>query len=423
MAVFIPRFRSFAEKAKNPILAIIAIFGIIYLIPKVISLNDQSVGNGLDFRYIWLAGKIWASGHDPYGPLFEREYNDNFNLVLAPRLLWVYPPYWYPLALPFGLFSFQIANVIWKICNFSLLIGATHLIARALADIARQGYWPIFLAGIGFACLMQATVFALFFGQTSILVYFGLAGIFFGLLEARPLLLIIGLVFLALKPQIGIVVFPATIALHRYRWTVFAAGGVCLLATAPVAFLGDYGASIKEFLANLKEYYGIFPNTPPSMTGLINITAYVLTNSVVSSSTLIFVLVATILAVITFYNLPLNKVSEVDDTQCLVARLGFFLASTFFFLPLHSYDLVALTALMMIIMTTTLAGRYLIAFGLFVCFRPRKLYDVFDFANSNGLLFPESRLVSAGLLLVFVGALWAVIVAMPRQIEAPVSQD
>ncbi len=403
MAVSISKFQGLVDRTKNPILATIAALGIIYLAPKVISIHDTSIGNGIDFRYIWLAGKIWASGHNPYGPLFAKEDHDSFNLALGT--LWVYPPYWYPIAFPFGLLSFQTANIIWKICNFLLLIAATHLIARALADVVRQSYLPIFLGGIGFACFMQSTAVTLFIGQTAILVYFGLAAMIFGILKERPLLIVTGLVFLALKPQIGIVAFPAVVALHRYRWTILPAGGLCLLATAPIAVSGDYSASIISFLSNLTGYSEISSNTPPNMTGLIDISNYLLTNSVTSSATPIVVLVAIIFAVMIFYNLSSNKETKFDGAQHLVASLSLFLASTFFFLPLHSYDLVALTTLLMMIMVIPFPGRYLIAFGLLICFRSRNLFDASGIVNSNDLSFPESHLASAGLFLIFIGAL------------------
>src|SRR5262249_10938500 len=139
----------------------------------------------------------------------------------------------------------------WKVLNLALLIGATHLIARALADVTRQRYISIFLVGIGFGCLMRATPMTIWGGQTSILVYFGLSALFFGFLKERAALVIIGLVFLALKPQIGIIGFAAVAALDRYRWTIVPAAGVCLVASAPILVAGGYLASVRGFLSNL----------------------------------------------------------------------------------------------------------------------------------------------------------------------------
>src|SRR4029078_4810378 len=143
-----------------------------YLVPKVLSILNVGSQDYFDFQLIWSAGKIWASGHNPYdGGLFSGGESSSRHAVST----WFYPPYWYPLIAPFGLLPFQFALTVWKIINFLLLIGSTHLIARALADLTQKKYWQIFLAGIGFVCFMYATAVTTWSGQTSILVYFGLS--------------------------------------------------------------------------------------------------------------------------------------------------------------------------------------------------------------------------------------------------------
>lgn len=391
---------------KTTWLAVVAILSITYLVPKIFAIHDESFGNGFDFRYIWLAGKIWASGQDPYGPLFAQEYHENFHLTLDT--FWVYPPYWYPIALPFGLLSFQIAATIWKASNFLLLVGATHLIATTLADVTRRGYWSIFLSGIVFVCCMQATAATLYIGQTSILTYFGLGAIAFGVSKERVLLIIIGLVFLALKPQIGVVAFSAIAAVRRFRWTLFPAAAVCLLATAPIAMSGDYIASISGFLSNLARYSEFSGNTPPNMTGLINISNYAFANSALSDFKFIFIFLAIVVAFIAFYNLPPHRSApDIDNTRYVISQLALLVASLFFFLPLHSYDLVGLAMLLMIIVATSLPGWLPMTIGILICFRPRNFIDALGISHSNDLVFPESYLISAGLFLLFVGAVWA----------------
>jgi hypothetical protein len=371
MAIFIPGFRDLREQTQLAILALFACLGILYLVPKMLPILNIGPHDHFDFGGLWLAGKIWASGQNPYdGPLFEKEYIDFLNLLVVPppsngvrELLMLYPPYWYPLLVPFGFLSFKIAISIWKVINFSLLIGATHLIARALADAACQKYMPIFLVGIGFVCFMQATAISLWSGQTSILVYFGLSAMIFGLLKARPLVLIIGLVFLALKPNIGVVAFAAVAALHRYRWTILPAAAVCLLASAPIAFTGGYRASIEGFLANLALQPRTVSYTPNGINGLIRISDYLFSSSNASLGTPIVILAAIVCVVVVFHNSSFNKAPEIDSAQNKVASLALLVTIIFFFVPLHSYDLVSLAALLMIV-AIPFAGRWLIALGL-----------------------------------------------------------
>src|SRR5262249_41018803 len=159
----------------------------------------------------------------------------------------------------------------------------------------------IFFAGVGFVCFMQATVMTIWGGQTSIFVYFGLSAMIFGLLRERPSALVIGLVFLALKPHIGIIAFAAIASLCRYRWTTVPAAFVCLLGSAPVALTGGYRASIEGFLANLALQSKSVSLGPDLTAGLIRIFDY---QSYVSNAFLIglaIILAAIIFVAVVFY--------------------------------------------------------------------------------------------------------------------------
>ena len=60
---------------KNSILAVIAILGVVYAASKGISFSGEG---GLDFHLIWVAGKTWAAGANPYGPTFLAKYYSTF---------------------------------------------------------------------------------------------------------------------------------------------------------------------------------------------------------------------------------------------------------------------------------------------------------------------------------------------------------
>ena len=409
--------RNLRETAQLSILALLACGSIFYLAPKLLLPANITPEDYFDFQEFWLVGKIWASGQNPYDVVpFQKLFYESFQRS-AGEIMWLYPPYWYPLIVPFAFFSFKTAFGIWKVFNFTLLIVATHLIARGLADVSRQKYVFIFLSGVVFVCFMQATAQTIWGGQTSILIYFGLSGMVFGLLKARPSALIIGLVFLALKPQIGIIAFAAVAALHRYRWTIFPAAGICLLGIAPVAVAGGYRASIEGFLANLSLQSKTVSLGPDLITGLIRFADY---QSYISSTLLIgltIIICAIVLTFLVFYHSPFNNELGVEDAQNQVACLTLFVAILFFFTPLHSYDLVSLAAMWMMLVAVPLAGRWLIAIGLLICFRPLNLLGVLmgpeaeqaagGTATSGNIAFPISQLVTIGLFLLFVGAVWS----------------
>jgi len=254
------------------------------------------------------------------------------------------------------------------------------------------------------------------------------AALIFGLLKARPSVLIVGLVFLALKPHIGVIAFAAVAALHRYRWTTVPAASICLLGSAPVALAEGYRASIEGFLANLALQSKSVSLGPDLTAGLIRIFDYQSYTSNTFLIGLIIISAAIIFAAIVFYNSSLNEAQEYEDVQNQIASLALFVAILFFFTPLHSYDIVSLAATWMMIVAMPLSGRWLIAIGLLICLRPLNLLGVLlgpeaeraagGSAISGKVIFPISHLLTMGLSLIFVGALWSVLVRRSHGTEA-----
>jgi hypothetical protein len=377
--------------------------GFLYLASKALPILNNGPQEHFDFRMFWLAGQVWGAGHNPYDVAsYPDDYFEAFNRARVP--FWFYPPYWYPLLVPLGHLPFQTALDIWKIVNCTLLIGGTYLLARALADVARQKTLPIFLAGIGFVCLLEATADTIWSGQSSVLVYFGFAAIVFGLLQARSFPLIVGLIFLALKPQVGIVAFAAIAGLRHQRWTILPAGAICLLATIPIVITGDYRGSVEGFVATLTHHSGLSANAPAHMTGLVHITDFITSVTNIPITTQLGIPVAILVAFVLFYY---SSFSKSEPAQFRVATLALFVASTLFFIPLHYYDLVSLAVLFMTIFVMPLPGWRLIALGLVVCFRPGVVWRVFDSKNVETQLFFYSRLASIALFVAVAGALWA----------------
>ena len=254
---------------------------------------------------------------------------------------------------------------------------------------------------------MQATSVNLFLGQTSILIFFGFAALIYGILEASSFSLIVGLVFLALKPHVSVVAFAGIAALHHYRWAILPAGGICLLATTPIALSGNYRVSIEGFLANLPRQPSVPGNEFPNLTGLANMSGYIFPKSVEFYISMALVIAAVACAIAIFKNMRIDKRLEAAGVQHQIACLMLFVVSIFLFVPLHSYDIVSLSALLMMTVATHLPGRWFMILGLLLCLRPRNLWDALSIETSEKLTFPESPLVSAGLLLIFIGAFWA----------------
>ena len=116
-------------------------FYFIPLFPDLFYLTHDSIGLGLDFRIIWVAGRVWIGFQDtnPYGPALLQTTSEIFGTTYYPHV-WQYPPNWYPLASFFGLIPFGASLITWNLLNLSLLIVATHLVAQSVSG-ASGGRW------------------------------------------------------------------------------------------------------------------------------------------------------------------------------------------------------------------------------------------------------------------------------------------
>ena len=390
------------ERLKFLLLTVFACLGILYLAPKILSISNVGSGDYFDFQLFWQAGKSWAAGQNPYDGIPIPGADSSVRTAVST---WFYPPYWYPLIVPFGVMPFRAALSIWRILNFILLIISTHLLARALADITGKKYLILFVGGIAFVSFMYATAVTVWSGQSSILVYFGLAALTFGLLKERTPVVIVGLIFLALKPQIGLLAFVAMFALRRYRWTVVPAGMICLLSGAAVALTSDLRGSIEGFLVNLTRHSEHSANTPPHLTGLIHLLDSVFSLPNASIVALVIYLAGVIVVAVLFHYSPFNSSNEKGNVEKSVATLQLFIAFSLFIIPFHYYDMLALVAVFMMIVALPLEGRWLVGLGLFLCYRPDFIWRVFGVTNPEETIL--SHLVSPGLFLILMGAVWA----------------
>jgi len=227
----------------------------------------------------------------------------------------------------------------------------------------------------------------------------------YGLLKLRWSMVIVGLVFLALKPQFGFLAFVAVAAIPYFRWAVLPAGAICILASFAIAITADYRASIEGFIANLARHSEHAANAPPHLTGAIRILDYVYLISNAPLITLVIFASAVICIAILFHNLMPDKAAEPGATVHMIATLALFVAFSLFVIPFHYYDMVALTVLFMMIIVTPLAGRWLIGAGLLLAYRPDFFWRVLGVASPDEILL--TPWVSAGLLLTVAGAAWS----------------
>ncbi|MEM8771702.1 MAG: glycosyltransferase 87 family protein [Pseudomonadota bacterium] len=303
----------------------------------------------IDFRYFWLAGEMWTRGDNPYDAAYIEEARNRFDMQVGA--IWVYAPNWFPIAAIQSLLSPLGGSRLWLIANGALLLGASWLNVRTLqfAKPARTDdrqlisdalmsapTFTLFLLHAGAVSLMQAAGNTLHLGQSSILIYFGLSLLLYGMSGKRPWFGAIGLALVMLKPQIGIVLLPALGAFAYGRRVMVLAGSVSLLMAAPALIITPAPDILLSMAGRMLQYNDLFYNMPGAMTGLRHI-VWALGGPDFGSGYYI------LLALSASCGLALaarGKLISGGPTALLYLTVVCF----FFLAPLHVYDLVALGA-------------------------------------------------------------------------------
>lgn len=372
---------------------LLTLCAIAYLLPKVLSAED-----GLDFRLIWTAGAMWASGADPYSPAFLDAYRHTFGD--GPNThFWVYPPHWYPIATLFSLMPFKVAVLAWKMANFGVLMAATFLVARAVHHAFGAKLLTVFCAGVTFVCTMQATAVTISIGQTSILLYLGTALVIYGLTLGRDTALVAGLVFASLKPNAGIV-FMAAVIVSQYRRSLLKVGAIGLICAYPVLVSTGIVAAIRGFIGNVSRYNAVdlAVTQPPDLTGMIHLVDYFLGVRLPVS---ILVAASALAAIPIFWRFGSKGPPAL--WRCVLCT-----AVLLLLVPLHSYDMLLLTVIGMTALVVPDGGRWFVAAGLLLALRAGNLAAVLGIHHSDSTVFAGSLIESMAVVTVFIGCVISV---------------
>ncbi|MDS9468795.1 hypothetical protein RGQ15_14610 [Paracoccus sp. MBLB3053] len=363
--------------------AMLFLLGQAYLIPKVFNSTD-----GLDFRLIWLSGKLWAQGIDPYSSEFEIAYARIFGSGPESHF-WVYPPSWHPFAAILSSFEFGRAVQIWNLFNLSLLHGASLLAALALRPAGGSSMLALYLMLVGVGSLMQATPVALSIGQTSFILYFSIALFALSLRKGSMVLMMAAIMMAGFKPSIGAVLFVAALARPELRlgalFAVLAHLAVAVISGVSHGFARDFYG----FLSALARYSdeGGPANAPQNLVGITQI--FDLFGGHVSGFLLIGLAGALGFATIRF-------VADFGrSVLAICAVIGLLVV------PLHTYDL-TFTVLVLGVAVSTWPSRYCIlaSAGFLLLFRPENFAQLSGVMNPDGSIFPGSLLATIGLICV-----------------------
>ncbi|GJL95082.1 MAG: hypothetical protein DHS20C05_14870 [Hyphococcus sp.] len=303
-----------------------------YLAQKSIFSADPEV----DFKYLWFAGELWNAGINPYSEAFSQEGAKVFTNTNALNS-WLYPPNWWAISAFLALFDFAEATWLWRTLNATFIIVGSFLLFRAL-KLARPKT-PLWAGALifFFAVTFQATPMTLAMGQTSILIFFGVCCLTYGLSLKRPAFEILGLVLLMFKPHIGIIAFFALFVLPQHRRNVLIAGTITGVLCVPALFIAGIGPTVFGFLEQLTTYSALEVNSPVNSTGLGHL-VFELLSLKLPTIPLVFAGGIAAAGIVLFLHRSQKTPRGTPEFYIYVMSAIILMAITV--APLHSYDLI-----------------------------------------------------------------------------------
>lgn len=375
--------------------------GIIYLGIKVFSTTGET---GLDFRVIWLAGRMWLDGVNPYGEEFLQYYNVYFGYIPGAHT-WVYPPNWAPVAMTLGALPFSIAEYIWRVVNFAAVLGTVLISFNLVRDRldARMGRYAL-LAGAAFLLFLKATPMVVWLGQTTILVTFGLCLWVYCGKVGKPFFSGLGLFLLLLKPQIAIIPLIVFFVAGLFRkGLVWGVALTIAAAMIPVISIGLMETA-SGFLHNLSLYNAphLSVNSPVELTGIIHLYDVFFSTKLEAAYLVPFAVSLSVLVGFSWR----QKAGDTSLISSVPAHfmLAFLIALIAVIMPLHTYDFVIFGPIALFVFLAKGWGRVLIIAGLFLMFRAGNIADITGFKSSGSLHFPGSLIASVSAIVVLIGA-------------------
>jgi hypothetical protein len=191
----------------------------------------ETLGLG-DYIAYWSAGRLNASGGNPYSPVEllplqqELGWPDDF-----PNMMY-YPPWTLALVMPFGLLSFGVSRMAWLVLNLIVAVFAADRLWSYFGGPAKYRLWA-WVVALSFV----PTLVVLRIGQIGPLLLLGVAG--FLVFERRRQGWLAGAVLLlaTIKPHLVYLFGLAVLlwAVDRRRWSVLMGGSLAALAALAVA--------------------------------------------------------------------------------------------------------------------------------------------------------------------------------------------
>jgi hypothetical protein len=211
---------------------------------QLVLLSDPYRTRPDDFISSWAAGRLIASGKNPYDPDLVLAVQRTANWTKEfPYRIW-YPPWTMPILLAFGILPYQLGRFLWYALSLGACLVSVELLWRDYRGPPRwrRVSWPLIFT-------FWPAVIAVRTGQISPLVLLGVVGFLFLVDRERWVAAGACLPLAAIKPQL-LHLFWIAILLwvwREQRWRVLAGALSCALAGIALAMSAD-PAIVPQFL-------------------------------------------------------------------------------------------------------------------------------------------------------------------------------
>ncbi len=207
-----------------------------------------------DFAFVYAAGRAWSHGRSAYDVLSWRAEWSSIRpsfLSAAPSQPFLYPPYWALLAVPLSFLPWPVAERLWDVMNVAAYAGACLLAVRLLQrEKADALSHPLTWALVGLASLNGAVRWCLWESQLAMISLAGVVGAFWALSERKTAWLAVFSFIAALKPQIAFLPLFYLLLAGGARGVL--AGGAGAVVVSLAAF---HGLAPSELVRELRSDY------------------------------------------------------------------------------------------------------------------------------------------------------------------------
>jgi hypothetical protein len=210
-----------------------------------------------DFSHYWAGGRLVLSGENSYDPNLVQNLRNKIaggqtSYETIP-IMWT-PPWSLPFLMPFGLFDYPNARLLWLITHITLLLIFANLTWKIFHNNT-QYLW------VGWAAtfLFGPTISVMEKGQITPWVLAGIVGfVFLCIYKKNDFVAGMAICLIALKPQLFFLFWPALLmwVIKFRRWRVIA--GLTISAAAIILIPMIFNPNV------LSQYFLALSNYPPT---------------------------------------------------------------------------------------------------------------------------------------------------------------